>query len=422
MSIATWLRTPRIRRGLAASAVLLAAGGLILFRAPAGASTFRTDSHVVPLGQGTNFAQFSGPGVHGQISLSQAKVLAGTPTQVFAEVRMIADASEARERAPLSMAIVLDTSGSMEGDKIDQAKDSVIRLIRDMRDDDEVAFIRYSDDASVVQQLARVGTMRDSLVREIRGIQAGGGTSIPSGLNAALAQLGGAWHSRVRHIVLASDGLDSTRAEAQRLAVNGFQQGITVSSMGIGLDFDESYMSGLARAGHGNFAFVKDGAALAGFLKRELVETASTTIENATVQMRLPESVRFVRATGADATQASDGTLTLRVGSMFSGDERRIIVELDTQIPAGDARGIGGLVQWTRVGAGGAEAGLGNLILAATTDLGQANGSRDGRVLASATSVSASQLQLEVAEAYAKGDALRAQALMDQSEKDLECF
>ena len=72
MSIATWLRTPRIRRGLAASAVLLAAGGLILFRAPAGASTFRTDSHVVPLGQGTNFAQFSGPGVHGQISLSYA--------------------------------------------------------------------------------------------------------------------------------------------------------------------------------------------------------------------------------------------------------------------------------------------------------------------------------------------------------------
>ena len=132
------------------------------------------------------------------------------------------------------------------------------------------------------------------------------------------------------------------------------------------------------------------------------------------MQLRLPENVRFVRATGADASQASDGTLTLRVGSMFSGDERRIIVELDTRIPAGDARGIGGLVQWTRVGAGGAEAGFGNLILAATTDLGQANASRDGRVLASATSVSASQLQLEAAEAYAKGDALRAQALIDQ--------
>ena len=79
-----------------------------------------------------------------------------------------------------------------------------------------------------------------------------------------------------------------------------------MSSLGIGLDFDESYMGGVARSGHGNFAFVKDGSALAGFLKRELNETASTTIEGAVVRVKVPHGMHFVSATGADARVLDD--------------------------------------------------------------------------------------------------------------------
>ncbi len=422
MSIVTWLRTPRIRRGLAASAIVLAAGGLILFRAPAGAAPGQPFVvHTVPLGQGNNLAQFAGPGAHGQVALSHAKVLGGTPTQVFAEVRVVADAAaQGVERAPLSLAIVLDTSGSMEGDKIQEAKDAAVRLVRDMRDDDEVAFIRYADEAEVVQSLARVGAVRETLISEIRSIHAGGGTAIPRGLSAALTQLDMASRARVRRVVLASDGLDSTRQAAEGLASGAFERGITVSSMGIGLDFDEGYMGGVARSGHGNFAFVKDASALAGFLKRELVETATTTIENATVRLDLPPGVHFVRASGADVQSTSGNTVTLRMGSMFAGDERRAIVELDASIGVSDVQRIRGNAAWSRIGGAPVEAGFGDLALAGVTDLADVNGARDGRVLASATSVQASQLQLEAAEAYAKGDALRAQTLMDKSEKDLD--
>jgi Ca-activated chloride channel homolog len=422
MSIVTWLRTPRIRRGLAASAVVLAAGGLILFRAPAGgASPLRPfEPHVTPFGQGNNLAAFAGPGLHGQVALSHTKVLAGTPTQVFAEVRVVADPSQSVTRAPLSMAIVLDTSGSMEGDKIDEAKDAVIRLVRDMRDDDEVAFVRYSDEAEVVQSLARVGLVRESLVSQIRGIRASGGTAIPRGLSAALNQLDMASRSRVRRVVLASDGLDSTRAAAESLASSGIERGISVSSMGIGLDFDEGYMGGVARAGHGNFAFVKDASALAGFLKRELVETATTTVENATVQLDLPPGVRFVRATGADVQSVSGNTVTLRLGSMFAGDERSAVVELDASLGLSDVQRIRGSAAWTRIGAGAASAGFGDLALAGVGNIGDVEQTRDGRVLANATSVQASQLQLEAAAAYQKGDVRTAQTLMEKSEKDLD--
>jgi Ca-activated chloride channel homolog len=375
------------------------------------------------MGQGVNFTTFSGPGAHGQVALSHARILAGTPTRVFGEVRMVADASDrAVERAPISMAIVLDTSGSMEGEKIQQAKESVIRLIRDMRDDDEVAFIRYADDASVLQPLARVGGVRSSLIDQIRAIQAGGGTAIPRGLSSGLAQLELAARGRVRRVVLASDGLDSTRSEAERLASTSFEHGITVSSMGIGLDFDESYMGGVARAGHGNFAFVKDGSALATFLKQELVETATTSIENATVRLQMPPGMRFVRASGADARTFGGGSqeVELAIGALFAGDERRVIVEMEGTAAPGAQLPFAGKVSWNRVGGSHSDVALGQLALVGTTDPSAVESGRDGRVFASATSVNASALQLQAAEAYQKGDTDRAQALMDQSINDLK--
>ena len=421
MTISSWLRTPRIRRGLAASAIVLSAGGLILFRAPAGASVPRVLTHELqPLVAGVNSVTFAGPGAHGMVSLSHTNVLAGAGQPLFAEVRIVADriGDLAQDRAPLSLAVVLDTSGSMEGEKMDQAQNSVIRLIGEMRDDDEITVVRYSDSAEVVQPLARVGDVRGSLIERVRRLTAGGGTAIPSGLSRGLRELSNASSGRVRRVVLVSDGLDATRQEAERLASNSFERGVTVSSLGVGLDFDESYMNGVAHSGHGNFGFVKDGAALSAFLERELKETAATTLEGAEVAFDLPRGVSFVRATGADARIVGD-SLHLKIGSLFSGDDRRVIVELTSTLGAGDARSITGHARWTRVRGGSTEAGFSQLTIVASTDAGAVTAGIDGRVFASATSVVASTRQLEATEAYAKGDALRAQAILAESTASL---
>lgn len=424
MSFSSWLRTSRVRRGLAAGALILATGGCILFRA-------RSDAHVaVPAGptenitgallaNAINAGSFAGGGAHGALALSHTKVLAGKDRQAFAVLTMSADAVDrAAAHAPLSMAVVLDTSGSMEGDKIQQAKDSVVRMIRDMRDDDEIAVIRYSDDADVVQSLARVGSVRESLIAKVRALRAGGGTAIPRGLSGGMKALADAARNRVRRVVLVSDGLDSTRAEAERLASDGFEHGVVVSSLGIGLDFDEAYMSSVSRVGHGNFAFVEDASALAKFLKREFDETAATTIESATATIKLPKGVRFVRALGADATPRGDD-VELKLGSLFAGDERRVVVELSVAMEAGDTRALTGSVAWKRLGASAAEASLPALELAATTDEAQVTAGIDGAVLANATSVLASARQLEASAAWTQGDTARAKSLWAQNQRDL---
>ncbi len=393
----------------------------MLFRAPTNGSLAAfPQAFASPVG--INSASFSGPGASGTVSLSHTKIFAAPGEKVFADVHLTADKSDkVPAHAPTSLVVVLDTSGSMSGAKIEEAKDAVIRLMRDMDAEDEIAVIRYSDDAEVIQGLARVGTVRESVISRVRQLRADGGTAIPRGLARGLDELTGARTGRVKRVILVSDGLDSTRVEAERLASNSFERGVVISSMGIGLDFDESYMGGVARAGHGNFAFVKDASALASFLRRELVETSTTTVEDAVVRLSLPKGVTFVNATGADGKVSTDGSeVELRLGSLFAGDERRVLVELRTNLEAGDTRGFEGRASWKKVGGDLSDTSFRGLSIVATRDAHEVEAGRDGNVLASATSVVASRRQVQAAEAYNRGDTAAAQGLIDENLRDLD--
>jgi Ca-activated chloride channel homolog len=409
MPIPTGPRRAVFRRAFAIVSVVLATGGLVLFKTPAQAG----HGFVV---DGKNAATWSGPGAHGSLALSHTRVLLGSTTPVYAELRFAADASEHVARAPISLAVVLDTSGSMEGAKIEDAKRSVLRLLDDMRDEDEIALVRYSDSSELLQPLARVRDVRSQLQSRIRALGAGGGTNIPSGLVHGLRTLESSSRGRVRRIVLVSDGLDSTRAQAEALARSSFTNGITVSSIGIGLDFDESYMGGVAQNGHGNFAFLNDGASLATFLRRELQETASTTIEDARVAIHLPRGVRLVSITGAEAS-FEEGELQVRLGSVFAGDERRVLLELATD---GTAEGeLRTTATWRHLGSSPTNVDVAPLRLATTTSSDEVERGRDASVWASATSVLASKRQLEAANAWAQGDVARATSLTEQNQRDL---
>jgi Ca-activated chloride channel family protein len=412
------LRSPKVRRAFALASVVLATGGLVLYKAPASSAypgENITQSHI--LAEGKNAVGFSGPGVHGTFALSHTKVLSGTTSSVYGELRLAADKTGvAAERAPISMAIVLDTSGSMQGEKIEDAKKSILRLIAEMRDDDEVSMVRYSSTADVIQSMTRVGTVRSSLNERIRELRADGGTNIPEGLRAGMRTLDDAGKGRVRRIVLASDGLDSTRVQAEALARTSFGSGITVSSLGIGNDFDEAYMGAVAQNGHGNFAFIKEGASLAQFLHRELEESATTTVENARVQITLPDGMRFVSATGADAT-VSGQTVDLRLGALFAGDEQRVVLELTSN---GTDADIQASATWNLVGQSSSRtASVPSLKLVATNDANAVDSGRDGNIFASAVSVTASKRQLAAADAYARGDIATATSITTQNEQQL---
>lgn len=416
VSLRRFLHSPRARRGLAASIVVLATGGLVLAR---------TDSGRASLGfaqaAGDGRATFSGPGATGSLALSHSRVLSSGEQTVFAELRLKADErrSADEERAPIALAIVIDTSGSMSGDKIVTSKRSVIQLIRSMRDDDEVAVVRYDSASEVIQPLAPVARVRSELIERVQELSAGGGTDIAPALTWGVDALARARPGRVRRVVLASDGLDSNRARSERVARDALDRRITVSALGIGLDFDESYLSAVANAGRGNFAFVENGSALAKFLSRELDETANTVVESARARLSLPQGTRFVRAVGAEVERAGDRDVELVLGSLFSGDERRVIVELAVRAEHGEVLPLEADVDWQLVGGNRASARISELSMLGERDEREVARAKNGAVYANAISATASLRQLAAAEAYARGDERTAQQLIQENQASL---
>lgn len=427
MIFTDWFATRRIRHGATAGVVVLATGGLFLLHASAAPGprpqgtlpptsdpvpTFATPPPPVAAVQapGPTEVSFSGPHVRGTFAVSDAAVLAGRDQPFYADVTLTAE-SRSGEHAPLALVVVLDTSGSMSGEKLREAKDAVKGLVRDMKDDDEIAFVHYSDTAEVVQPLTTVREVRSRLPARVDALQAEGGTAIPLGLAAGMRALEGETGNRVRRIVLVSDGLDSSRSQSEHLARNGADEGITVSSMGIGVDFDEAYMGGLARSGHGNFGFVNDGPTLTAFLQRELVQSATTTAESTVVHLHLPDGVRFVKATGADA-ELHGSDVDLRVGALFVHEPKRVLVQIATDLGAGRRADFRSSVTWQTVSGERAEAAVPELDVVGTEDSDAAFRGRNEAVLARVASVEASERELEAAQAYAAGDTGRASGLI----------
>jgi hypothetical protein len=131
---------------------------------------------------------------------------------------------------------------------------------------------------------------------------------------------------RLRRVVLVSDGVDAPESRAEGIIVDAYRSGISLSVLGIGADFDDTYLRRLAGVGHGEMVNPHDERRL--LSSRSLHEVATTNLERLRVDLVLPSGIEFVGATGADV-ERGDGHVVLFPGSPPRGEERRILVELN---------------------------------------------------------------------------------------------
>jgi VWFA-related protein len=111
------------------------------------------------------------------------------------------------ERVPVSLGIVLDTSGSMEGEKLQAAKSALNRFLYDLLDrDDEVFLYRFDDDPQLLQGWT---TDRQALSRAMNRMRADGATAMYDAVAEAVPLASSGRHQK-KAIVLISDGNDTS--------------------------------------------------------------------------------------------------------------------------------------------------------------------------------------------------------------------
>jgi len=195
-------------------------------------------------------------------------------------------------RDSLHFVAVLDTSGSMSGNKIASAKESVRQAMRRLLDSDVFSLVTFATDARCPLCSRRVDDdLRRVIESSLREVRAGGQTALCAGLELGIERALAA-PRRTNLVLLLSDGqanVGETDVEAVgRRAMEARAKGITVSTLGVGYDYNEALMAEIAIDGGGRFYHIADASRIAAYLIGELGEMALLAARNAQVTLNLP--------------------------------------------------------------------------------------------------------------------------------------
>jgi Ca-activated chloride channel family protein len=234
------------------------------------------------------------------------------------------EADEA-ERPPLDLAVVVDVSGSMQGQKMEHTKQGLELLIDGMRDGDRLALISYSDGATVIGELQPVELQRVELRRAIRGLVAAGGTNIAAGLELGYLELLGSFDEasigRERRVILLSDGVPTVgntfTPDILALSASYNSEGIGLSTIGLGSDFNIELMRGLSLQGDGNFYFVEDAGAVNEVFEEELSFFLVPVALDLELTVRTGENYELIDTYGAPLWQDTSDGGAIAIPSVF---------------------------------------------------------------------------------------------------------
>ena len=279
--------------------------------------------------------------------LAQPALLRGAGGDHFLVAEFRAPRQGAGPRQPVHVAVVVDVSGSMSADrKIDYARDATWGLLRALGPEDSFALVGFADEADVFLPAGPVGDGA-AAYDAVAALAPFGSTYIADGLAAGIAQLEAVEAPGVKRVLLLSDGLSpEPHAELASLAASRVEQGITVSALGLGLNFDSDALVAISDAGGGRYQYAGEAEDLLGVFDEELRALSGVASRGVALEVALAEGVEVLDVYGYEDF---DGGRTARgyrafVGDMRGGEVRKVVARL--RIPD-DAEGALEVAQLT---------------------------------------------------------------------------
>ena len=194
---------------------------------------------------------------------------------------------------PFHVCLVLDRSTSMQGSRMDMVKASAMNLIQQLRAQDMFSVVAFSDRANVVIPPTKASALSRSDAR-VNLLQTGGATEIFQGLTLGVEQLRLTGASYSRQLILLTDGNTYGDDEScLKLAKDAAEEGISVSVIGIGHEWNDALMDELAGLGGGNACYVSSSKDLDQFIQAKLQELETVYARNLRFQFESSPGVQL---------------------------------------------------------------------------------------------------------------------------------
>lgn len=246
-----------------------------------------------------------------------------------------------QERAPATLEVVLDRSGSMGSGQLAAALTALDALVARLDPTDRFGLVTFDDEVEVA---VPAGPLPDKqAVREaLRRIDVGGTTNLSGGYFRGIQEAARAADGSGATLLLLSDGhanqgvTDASVLET--IASKAHGHGVTTTTLGLGLGYDEVLMAGVARGGSGEHHFAEEGDTAGRLIASEVDGLLSVTAQAASLIVRPTSDVAGVRLWNDLPAAAIDGGVMIELGDLYAGEARKLVLTL--AVPAMPALGL----------------------------------------------------------------------------------
>lgn len=277
------------------------------------------------------------------------------PQVIYLLAEILPD-SRAREEnlkrdSRLNLTLVLDHSNSMNGTRLDKVKVAAHQIIDQLSNGDILAVVTFNDRAEVIIPATPVDN-KNALKAKISMMNASGGTEIYKGLSAGVDQNRRYLGPRlVNHVVLLTDGNTfGDQDNCVELARKAAEQGVSISAMGLGQEWNDEFLDQLASITGGTSSYINSASAVVKFLNNHVRNLSNAFAERVRLSVAPDPDIHFESAfklsPHPQPLSIDDGQIQL--GSLQAN--RNISVLLQFQLPANLALGFRSIARLAVVG------------------------------------------------------------------------
>ncbi|NOT39593.1 MAG: VWA domain-containing protein [Alphaproteobacteria bacterium] len=370
--------------------------------------------------------------LRGQVQLDQPTVLGGGNTVVYAVVNfegIDVDPGSVKERPPLNLSLVLDRSGSMSDEgKIEYLRRAAKLAVDRLGNRDTLSIVEYDDSITLMWPARRVGNTGE-VKAMIDRLDPRGSTNLTGGMmrgvDEAKNALGGPAQAdgTITRVILMSDGLANVGItnpqEIAGLVRGAKRDGIRISAMGLGRDYDEDLMQAVAENGGGRYYYIEHPTQMARVFQEELGSLFDTVARDIEIRFSGTAIVRKVEVVGYDD---ANGTRETKRGldDVFGGEKRSVLLRMEVAAPSSGRVDLGQVtVNYKTAKGGEAKSFSQSLSVDATTDRAAVSRARNKEASAQATLAESDRVQKEQVKLVQAGRHDEAKKNMTALAKDL---